>query len=77
MPGSAPLQALQELAFLAEACLSLDVNSHPLMGCSAADMKRIAGWLAEVEQSLGGTTSSGSDALGLEPVQGSASVLVA
>ena len=74
MPGSAPLQVLQELAYLGEACVSADASSRPLMGCSPADRESVVGRLAEIEQSLSGATSSGSDPLGWEPTQGSVSM---
>ena len=74
MPGSAPLQVLQELAYLGEACVGSDVSSRPLMGCSPADRESVVGRLAEIEQSLIGATSSGSDSLGWEPAQGSVSM---
>ena len=74
MPGSAPLQVLQELAYLGEACVGSDVSSRPLMGCSPADRESVVGRLAEIAQSLSGTTSSGSDPLGWEPAQGSVSM---
>ena len=74
MPGSAPLQVLQELAFLGEACVSADASSRPHMGCSPSDKESVVGRLAEIEQLLGGTTSSGSDPSGKEPPQVSVSV---
>ena len=74
MPGSAPLQVLHELAYLGEACVGSDVSSRPLMGCSPADRESVVGRLAEIAQSLSGTTSSGSDPLGWEPAQGSVSM---
>ena len=74
MPGSAPLQVLQELAFLGEACVSADASSRPRMGCSPSDKELVVGRLAEIEQLLGGTTSSGSDPPGKEPAHGSVSV---
>ena len=74
MPGSAPLQVLQELAYLGEACVSADASSRPLMGCSPADRESVVGRLAEIELSLSGATSSGSDPLGWEPVQGPVSM---
>ena len=74
MPGSAPLQVLQELAYLGEACVSADASSRPLMGCSPADRESVVGRLAEIQQSLSGTASSGNDDLGWEPVLGSVSV---
>ena len=74
MPGSAPLQVLQELAYLGEACVGSDVSSRPRMGCSPADRESVVGRMAEIEQSLSGATSSGSDPLGWEPAQGSVSM---
>ena len=74
MPGSAPLQVLQELVFLGEACVSADTCSRPRMGCSPSDKESVVGRLAEIEQLLGGTTSSGSDPPEKEPVQVSVSV---
>ena len=74
MPGSAPLQVLQELAYLGEACVGSDVSSRPLMGCSPADRESVVGRLAEIEQSLRSATSSGSDPLGWEPAQGPVSM---
>ena len=74
MPGSAPLQVLQELAYLGEACISADARSRPLMGCSPSDKESVVGRLAEIEQLLGGTTSSGCDPPGQEPAQGPVSV---
>ena len=74
MPGSAPLQVLQELAYLGEACVSADASKRPLMGCSPADRESVVGRLAEIEQSLSSATSSGSDALGWEPAQGAVSM---
>ena len=71
MPGSAPLQALQELAYLGEACLSMDVTCRPLMGCSAEDKESVVGRLAHIVQSLGDSTKSGRDALvGSKPALG-------
>ena len=67
MPEGAPLQVLQELAYLGEACVSSDARSRPLMGCSAADRDSVVGRLAEIKQSLDGTTSS-SDPQGWDPV---------
>ena len=74
LPGSAPLQVLQELAYLGEACVSADASSRPLMGCSPADRESVVGRLAEIELSLSGATSSGSDPLGWEPAQGPVSM---
>ena len=74
MPGSAPLQVLQELAYLGEACVGSDVSSRPLMGFSPADRESVVGRLAEIEQSLSGATSSGSDTLGWEPALGPVSM---
>ena len=74
LPGSAPLQVIQELAYLGEACVSADASSRPLMGCSPADRESVVGRLAEIQQSLSGTASSGNDDLGWEPAQGSVSV---
>ena len=74
MPGSAPLQVLQELAYLGEGCVSADASSRPLMGSSPADRESVVGRLAEIEQSLSGATSFGSDPLGWEPAQGSVSM---
>ena len=74
MPGGAPLQVLQELAYLGEVCVGLDVSSRPVMGCSPADRESVVGRLAEIEQSLSGATSSGSDPLVWEPAQGPVSM---
>ena len=53
MPGVAPLQAVQELVYVGEACVSSDANCRPLVGllscrqgvgCSAAGRDRVVPW---------------------------------
>ena len=48
MPTSAPQEALQDLAYLGAACMSLNVACRPDMGCTTKDRDSIVGRLAVI-----------------------------
>ena len=68
MPESAPLHALQHLAFLGAACMSMDAACRPHMGCVPSDTGSIVGRLAEIQESLSGDPSTSSTHRDWEPV---------
>ena len=62
MPGAAPPQVLQDLAFLGAACVSMDLAFRPQMGSSYADTgDSIVQRLEEIEQYLTGTSPARVD----------------
>lgn len=69
MSGTAPKRALQDLAFLGAACLSLDTACRPLMNFADADvMDTIVGRLKAIEWSISGVPHAGTDNLAKEHI---------